>query len=130
VVQAETVNRGQAAVELVATLDEAAITVNGHLVAAAHQAAQTTVVTLAQVLAAALAYTGKEARAKDSIRHGAAKTHQVVAALVVVEDKLAAGDKIHGTALALNLIISMAAHTAAAAADLVQVGLHQQVTVA
>jgi hypothetical protein len=78
----------------------------------------------------ALAYTGKAARAKDSIRHGAAKTHQAAAELAVVEDKLAAGDKIHGTALALNLITSMAAHTAVAVADLVQVGLQVQVTVA
>jgi hypothetical protein len=126
---AETVNHGAAVAELVDTLDEAAITVNGHRVAVAHQAEQTIVVTLALVLVAVLEYTDKEAQVKGFTRHGAAKTHQVAAAPAVAEDKLVDGDKIHGTALALNPIISMAARTVEAGADLVQVGLHHQATV-
>ena len=128
--QAETVNHEQVAAELVDTLDEVAITVNGHPAAVAHQAEQTIVVTQVLVLVEVSEFTDKDHQDKVSTLHGAAKTHQAVVAQAAAEDKPVAGDKIHGTVLALNLIISMAAHTAVAAVDLVQVGLHQQVTVA
>ena len=125
----ETVNHGAAAAEPVDTLDEVAITVNGHLAEGAHQAEQTIVVIQVLVLAEVSEFTDKDHQDKVSTLHGAAKTHQAVVAQAVAEDKLVAGDKIHGTALALNPIISMAARTVAAVAGLVQVGLHHQVTV-
>jgi hypothetical protein len=121
---------GAAQVEQAAIQAAAATFTNGLQQAAVAPEEETTLVHTVPAAAAALVFTVKVAQDKDSILPGTVKIVQEVVDTVVLEETVAATEKILGADLEKALITFMADNLAVAVADQAQAGLLAQATAA